>query len=349
LPEALPVVEGTVLAGHYRAGSKGLEVGGDWYDVVQRDDGVLVLSVGDVIGRGIDAAALMGRHRDAFRVHAHETSSPAEIMRRLLRHSNEGELMITVACVSLDPFTGELAYSVAGHPPPLLIEAEGTVRLEDAASPPLGVADAQSIQEVQLIVSDQAAVVLYTDGLVERRGESIDRGIDVLGEVVAADPEQAIEQALAEVGAVLGPPDDDVALLIARLTGEPIPFDLEVPADPAVLSGLRRRLRTWLTRRGFAPGESEDILLAVSEACNNAIEHAYDGDLGSISVRVVDEEGTLRATIRDRGRWRDSVSSSDRGRGIAIMRKIMDSAAIDRSPEGTTVVLELRRVRQPSM
>ena len=349
LPEALPVVEGAVLAGHYRAGSKGLEVGGDWYDVVRRDDGVLVLSVGDVIGRGIDAAALMGRHRDAFRVHAHETASPAEIMRRLLRHSQEGELMITVACVSLDPYTGELAYSVAGHPPPLLVEPEGPVRLDEASSPPLGVADAQSIQEVRLIVSDQAAVVLYTDGLVERRGESIDHGIDVLGEIVAADPEQSIAQALSDVGAALGAPDDDVALLIARLTGEPIPFDLELPADPAVLSGLRRRLRTWLTRRGFAPGESEDILLAVSEACNNAIEHGYDGDLGSISVRVVDDEGTLRATVRDRGRWRDAVSSADRGRGIAIMRTIMDTATIDRSAEGTTVVLELRRVRQPSV
>jgi anti-sigma regulatory factor (Ser/Thr protein kinase) len=341
LPEALPDVEGVSLEGHYRGGSKGLEIGGDWYGVVRRDDGVLVLSVGDVIGRGIDAAAAMARHRDAFHVHAHETSSPAEILRRMLRHSAGGDLMITVACVALDPFTGELAYSCAGHPPPLLVEPDGVIRLDDAASPPLGVADAQSLQESRRIVSDHATVVVYSDGLIERRGMNIDDGIDTLG-AASTDPATSIEDILADVSQALGPPEDDVALLVARLTGEPVPFALEAPADPAMLSLLRRRLRSWLTRRGFPPSESEDVLLAVSEACNNAIEHAYRGDGGQIEIRIVDDGGTLRAAVRDRGSWRDGTSPDDRGRGIAIMQRVMDRAeVVDRDGGGTTVLLEL--------
>ena len=121
LPDALPDGVGVALAGHYRAGGAGLEVGGDWYDAVRRQDGIFHLCVGDVIGRGIGAATLMGRYRNAFRAYAYECVSPAEIVRRLVRHVDVEE-MITVACVSLDPYSGEIAYSCAGHPPPLLIE-----------------------------------------------------------------------------------------------------------------------------------------------------------------------------------------------------------------------------------
>jgi serine phosphatase RsbU (regulator of sigma subunit)/anti-sigma regulatory factor (Ser/Thr protein kinase) len=344
LPETLPDVQGVTLAGHYRAGAEGLVVGGDWYDAVRRRDGVLVLCVGDVIGRGIAAATLMGRLRDAFRAHAYETGSPAEVVRRLLQHES-GHEIVTVACASFDPYSGELAYSCAGHPPPLLVDEEtgSVVRLDGAAAPPLGVADEASIQEERLVAPERATLVLYTDGLIERRGESIDRGIDVLGEVVAAEPSRPIARILAEVTDVLGPGTDDVAFLVVRVGGAPAPFEVELPARPSELSPLRRRLRAWLARLRFEPAEADEILLAVSEACNNAIEHAYGDEVGTVRLRLEVDGDTLRATIRDRGRWRGGESDADRGRGTAIMRAVMDRAEIATGDEGTEVLLERRR------
>ena len=123
LPDRLPSTDGVELAGHYLAGGAQVEVGGDWYDAVQRPDGIIQLCVGDVSGKGIGAATIMGRQRNVFHVYAHDYVSPAEITRRMLRHVS-GEEMITLTCVSLDPFTGELTYSCAGHPPPLLVDRD---------------------------------------------------------------------------------------------------------------------------------------------------------------------------------------------------------------------------------
>jgi anti-sigma regulatory factor (Ser/Thr protein kinase) len=344
LPEALPTVAGVELSARYRAGGPGLEVGGDWYDAVRRADGILQLCIGDVIGRGVGAATLMGRHRNAFRAYAYECVSPAEIMRRMLRHLDDDELMITVACVSFDPYTGELAYACAGHPPPLLIaDASRTVvKLEHAGSPPLGVAEPRAIREAKLTVGEPSTLVLYSDGLIERRGQNIERGIDLLGRVVADGPGRSIAELIERVTGALGPETDDVAVLVARLALEPVPFEVELPSDPSALPVVRGRLRTWLARRGIAPAEAAEILLAVGEACNNAVEHAYPDDLGTIRL-FVDEDGeTLRATVGDHGSWREGASGSERGRGIAIMRALMQTAQIETSSAGTEVVLERR-------
>jgi anti-sigma regulatory factor (Ser/Thr protein kinase) len=237
-----------------------------------------------------------------------------------------------------------MSYSVAGHPPPLLVDDEGPViRLEGAASPPLGVADVASIREEQRMLEGPTTIVLYTDGLVERRGQSIDRGIDVLGEVVAADPLKPIVDTIAGVADVLGAGTDDVALLVVRVTGEPVAFEIELLAGPGELSAFRRRLQAWLASRSVDKAEAAEIVLAVSEACNNAIEHGYGDSVGSVWVRVDDDGETFRASVRDRGRWREGPSGADRGRGIAIMEAVMDTATIETTAEGTEVVLERRR------
>jgi serine phosphatase RsbU (regulator of sigma subunit)/anti-sigma regulatory factor (Ser/Thr protein kinase) len=349
LPDALPDRLGISLAGPSRACGAGTEVGGDWYDAVRRPDGIFHLCVGDVIGRGIGAATLMGRYRSSFRAYAYECASPGEIVRRMLRHVDDEETMITVACVSLDPCSGELKYSCAGHPPPLLIDRDSpgaTVRrLDGASAPPLGVADPSSIQEAQLAVGTRATLVLYSDGLIERRGQNIDEGIDLLGSVAAADESDSIEEILARVTAELGEPSDDVALLTATLTGEPIPFEVEIPSDPSALPDLRRRLRAWLVRRHVDTVDADEILLSIGEACNNAVEHAYRDDLGTIRVRVDEDGATLRATIGDQGRWIDPTVNEDRGRGISIMEALMD-VDVRRTAGGTEVVLERRLHRR---
>jgi anti-sigma regulatory factor (Ser/Thr protein kinase) len=345
LPDALPATDGVDLAGHYRAGGAGIEVGGDWYDAVRRPDGILHLCVGDVIGRGIGAATLMGRHRNAFRAYAYECVSPGEIMTRLLRHVVDEE-MVTVACVALDPLSGELSYSCAGHPPPLLIEDGQATRLDGASAPPIGVAEPPSILEARRAVGEQATLVLYSDGLIERRGENLDTGIDLLGSVVAKAPEASVEDVLERVTAALGAPVDDVALLVARLTGDPIPFDVEFCSDPSELPEVRRRLRAWLDRRQVGSEDADDVLLAIAEACNNAVEHAYDHDRGRIQLHVDEDGEVLRATLRDEGRWRPGGQDDDRGRGLLIMHALMQVTDIKRTPGGTEVLLERRLGRR---
>ena len=342
LPEALPESAGLRFAGHYRAGGEGVEVGGDWYDAVRRPDGIFHLSVGDVMGRGVNAAALMGRYRNAFRAYAYDCVSPGEIVRRLVRHADGEETMVTLACVSLDLYSGEIAYSCAGHPPPLLVIGNtGTAtRLDDASAPPLGVATASSIREARRGFDEAATLVLYSDGLIERRGLDIDEGIDALGRAISGAPTASLEETLDRVTAELGAPSDDVALLIARITGEPTPFDVAFPSVPSMLPSVRRRLRAWLAHRHVAAAAADAVLVAVGEACNNAVEHAYSHDQGSVYVSVDEDGSTLRATIRDEGAWRDRRTNGDRGRGILIMEGLMNLAEIRPTRNGTIVVLE---------
>ena len=343
LPDRLPRVPGIDLAGEYLAGGTGVEVGGDWYDAVHRPDGILQLCVGDVSGRGVGAATVMGRQRNIFGAYAYDLASPAEILRRMLRHVNDDE-MITTACVSIDPLAGEIAYSCAGHPPPLLYDrASGEVmRLDGASAPPLGVADAADIVETSLRLPEPGRLALYTDGLVERRGQSIERGIDALGEVLADDAEGSSEAALAALARTIGAPTDDVALLMAAV-GPIVSFELELAAEPGVLPSLRRRIRCWLERRGFDNAEAGEIVLAVNEACNNAIEHGYGGAGGVLKLRGRIDGDAVHVEVSDTGRWHDAESNDERGRGILLMHSLMHHVAIDSTVRGTLVTLERRR------
>ena len=139
LPDRLPTADGVAIAGRYQAGEQGLEVGGDWYDVVRREDGILHMTVGDVAGHGIAAAARMGELRSAFRAYAYEHTSPAEIASRLGRHTVGEDEMATAVCLTLDPYARELRYASAGHPPVVLFDsAKGKISLLGAGAPPLG-------------------------------------------------------------------------------------------------------------------------------------------------------------------------------------------------------------------
>jgi anti-sigma regulatory factor (Ser/Thr protein kinase)/GAF domain-containing protein len=346
LPELLPSSEGAVLAGHYAAGADAAEVGGDWYAAVRRPDGLLQLCVGDVSGKGIAAATVMSRKRRTFEIYAHDLASPAEIVRRMLRHV-DGQEMVTLAIVSLDLYTGELTYTRAGHPPPLLLDRPSgrVTRLDGAGSPPMGVAEPSGVTEERVALPAEATLVLYTDGLVERRGGDIDRAIDLLGEVMADEPRPDPGRIVNRVGASIGPANDDVALLVLSFDDAVLPFDVELPSDPAHLTGMRRRLRAWLDRRGLDHEVAADVLLVVSEACNNAIEHGYRaGGAGQVRVNVAMDTFSIRATVEDHGTWRDEPSGERRGRGLGLMNALMDSVDVQTGSTGTRVVLE-RRVR----
>ena len=153
---------------------------------------------------------------------------------------------------------------------------------------------------------------MYTDGLVERRGESIEEGIGVLGRTMAARPSDLGHGTLmSAISEAIGSPADDVALLLASI--EPAASVRDRAAGrPDVLPGLRRRLRAWLGRRGFEDG-SADVVLAVSEACNNAIEHAYREVEGTVRLRVA-AEGNMLAYPDRRSRALARVRAERRAR-----------------------------------
>ena len=345
LPDELPDVDGVLLAAHYRSGVAGTNAGGDWYDVVRRPDGVTHFSVGDVAGRGIRAAVSMGQLRNAFRAYALEHVSPAAVVQRMARHV-ERDGMATMVCVTFDPLTYDLTYSSAGHLPPLLIDSEkrSVERLDDSASvPPLGWFGEGATSERRTSVAPAMSLALYSDGLVERRGASLDDSIDRVGAALlssSAGPEAAVQ---AVVGTLADAEQgDDVALLLLQFQDTPAAIRIQIPAEPLVLREVRRRVGRWLTLRGLDANPRDACLLALSEACNNAIEHGYRNRPGTISIALSHDDASLEIRVADNGEWREPRPDSSRGRGMLIMRSLMDEADVVSSQGGTEVVLGQR-------
>jgi anti-sigma regulatory factor (Ser/Thr protein kinase) len=349
LPGTLPSVDGIELGACYRAGASGADIGGDWYDAVRRPDGILHLTVGDVAGRGIPAAVLMGQIRNAFRAYAFEHVSPAAILTGLSRHTDV-EQMATAFCLTIDPYTSELTYASAGHPPALVVDRETSVvvRLDRPSRPPLGWQYTEDVREWHAELPQQAALVLYTDGLIERRGTAIDAAIDRVGAVVLSRSGLDIEGAANATvdGIVGGLSEDDVALLLVETSGVPATVSIEIPSDPAMLANLRRRLRRWLSLRGIDERQREDAVLAVSEAVNNSIEHAYRDSPGTIEINLAHAGESLELLIKDQGVWREPVTTPTRGRGLRIIKNLMESAEVTDTGAGTRVMLRQKLTSQ---
>ena len=348
LPRELPDVLGAELCGRYVPASESLEIGGDFYDATALGDGRVVITIGDVAGHGVLAAAVMGQVRQAVRAYAFEGHPPAALMDRLdLLVSDSDLAMTTCLCGIFDPATGLLRFANAGHPPPLIRRADGTVeRVTDGLSHPLGVTMTHRHVEASITLGQGDALLLYTDGLVERRGEVIDLGIDRLaarfgeGSAVAAEACERIVSDLADNLA-----DDAAILAVTRMPMAGERLHTVVPAHPNRLADLRRRLAAWLQAHGASREEANDIVLATHEAAMNAIEHAYGPGDAEIVVTAVLLDGTVEVAVHDTGRWRES-RSQHRGRGRSIMSALMDEVSIDTSPAGSTVHL-CRRLRDP--
>ena len=191
LPERSFDADRLDVAAYYRAGVAGTQVGGDWYDVIDLGAGRTALVLGDVVGRGVRAAAVMGQLRAAVRAYAQLELSPAHVLESLDQVVDQfgDEQIVTCVYAVFDPREGSLVYSNAGQLPPLLVDVHGdTRRLEGAAGPPLG-AGAATFAEERTELVPGTLLALYTDGLVEQRTRVIDDGIDALADVLStADP-----------------------------------------------------------------------------------------------------------------------------------------------------------------
>jgi anti-sigma regulatory factor (Ser/Thr protein kinase)/putative methionine-R-sulfoxide reductase with GAF domain len=340
LPQQLVDMAGVSAAARYMPASH--EVGGDWYDFFQLPQGRLGMAIGDVAGHGLRAAALMGELRTALHSYALEDHSPGQTLHlvdRYIRAMPES-VMATAAYAVLDPQTGSIQLANAGHLPPLVVgDGEGRI-LDVKPSPPLGAFPFATWTEHETSIACGETLILYTDGLVERPGtpllDSISRLLSLTAR--ASTAEEACQLA-AEHMVPFG--RDDIAIVAMHYDPIPERLSLQLPTDPAVLAEVRRTLRRWLSSRDVSEPDVREIVLAVSEACANAIEHAYSPGPARFEVEAIQADGRLSFVVRDRGAWR-SPRGVNRGRGLKVIQAAMDEVEIKPSDQGTEIVMHRR-------
>jgi serine phosphatase RsbU (regulator of sigma subunit)/anti-sigma regulatory factor (Ser/Thr protein kinase) len=333
----------------YLPGSKLIEVGGDWYESILLPGGRVALVVGDVAGHGVRAAVTMGRLRTAIQTLAMLELPPAETLQQLneLMHELGVREPHFATCVYaiFDAVTGTCEVASAGHLPPLLVRPDGSNELLDVPlAPPLGVGSGL-IQSRTLRIEDGSLLVLYTDGLVEKRSRDIDEGIGRLREIFGPG---SVDQPLEDLcratlaGVYADEHRDDIAVLMARLRRLP-PDRIVTWALPSELTSasrarsvIRRPLRRW----GLA-----DLLptaeLLVSELVTNAVRYAQ----GKIELRLVRENDVLFCEVLDESaalpRLRHPDDSDERGRGLQVVSQLAHRWGARRAASGKVVWCEL--------
>jgi len=341
MPEGTGYSANVDVDGRYLPATRGVHVGGDWYDIVDRPDGTVAFAVGDIAGHGLQAAAAMGQVRSAWRALALSMTEPNAILASLDRFAGgvDGAFFSTILSLLLDPSRNDLRYASAGHPPALVIEPDGSTRfLEGGRSVPLGLPFDLPRPQAHERLGPGSILVVYTDGLVERREEPLDRGLQRLAEVasrVRAGSLTEISDGLLEL--VADDRHDDVALLTIGPRRPVEVFRRTFPADAHELSSMRAELRRWLERSGLPTETLEDVVLACTEAATNAIEHAYIGRRGDVLIEAESEDGGLQVSVIDHGRWRHPRPDDSRGRGLDLVRAVIGDVDVERGEGGTTV------------
>ena len=344
LPDVLPTFGDIEAAGRYVPAAGGM-VGGDWYDVFLAPGGALYVVIGDVVGRGLEAAVAMSRLRNATRALAIVVPDPGPLMSRVadvLLQYDPG-IMATMLIAAIDE-KGGMRWANAGHLPPLLVDVDRRPTfIEEESEPPVGTWP-HAYRTRQLTLPPASSLLLYTDGLVERRGVPLDDGLSALSRTVAESDWRNLEElcdgVLAAHGGARANLEDDLAVLVVRRREESSGewFHVEIAADPSALGPLRRQLRRWLATTGGDGHELHDVLVATGEAVANAVEHAYGPGHGTVSVDARFHDGTVTVTVRDHGRWRPA-RGSQRGRGMSLMAGLTDEMKFDADETGTTVTL----------
>lgn len=345
LPEHLPEIADVTVGARYLPSRD--EVGGDWYDVIELDRGRVGIAIGDVAGHGVRAAALMGQLRTGLRAYALDGPDPGAVLERVNRllQTMRGRGMATAAYGVFDLETSELCIANSGHPPPLIVPASSEPHYLDVEpGPPLGTLPNPEYGETTVRLSAEETVLLYTDGLIEVRGESLQDGLERL--VATARGAKSADALCQQVIQALVPSEgasDDVA--VVALQNAPIPAEIamRLPADPAVLVQVRRVMRRWLHQFGAAQEDATAITLACGEACSNAIEHAYSPAAGVFEVEAHLDGDVVTVAVRDSGQWR-TARGKHRGRGLRIIESSMDEVDVRQGPSGTEVLMR-RRLR----
>ncbi len=331
------------VATFYRAGVEGTYVGGDWYDIIELPTGRTALVMGDVMGRGVRAASVMGQLRSAVRAFATLDLPPHEVMRHLdvLVEDLAGDQIVTCVYAVFDPADETLRYANAGHLPPLVaVPGEPVIRLT-AGGPPLG-AGYGDVPTEAVKLSTGATIVFYTDGLVEHRGQDIDEGIlalerefrDYSGGSLVGMPEAIVESLLPQG------PDDDVAILVARVRPDVDHLVISMPrhVKRPTVAHVRERVIERLEQWDVPDDVSRDLTLITSELVTNAMIHGgpevelrLERRAHQVSVEVQDDAaGELPTT-------RDPDDDDEHGRGLNIVEVLSDEWGLRRTGRGKSV------------
>ncbi|MGY4995521.1 SpoIIE family protein phosphatase [Streptomyces sp. 900105245] len=346
LPQVNPRMAGCDIATRYLPGTRLGRIGGDWFDTIKLPGSRTALVVGDVMGHGLNSAAMMGQLRTAVQTMATMETPPAQLLRNLddlARRLGENYLATCLYAV-YDPIRGELTLANAGHIPPVLVRAEdGSSELLDLPTgAPIGVGGVP-FEAVRIRVAAGDRLVLCTDGLVEVRGSDIGEGLAALCES-AAHPAASMDDACDTIIRALntrGGRKDDVALLMARLNGIPDDhvaewrLDAEPLAVPRARRLVRERLLTWCL-----PHAVETAELLVSEVVTNAVRHAQGDRIGLRVVRtdallfeVTDDEPALPAML-------SAGPLDESGRGLRVVSRLAREWGASTSGHRKTVWFE---------
>ncbi|MCH0543032.1 SpoIIE family protein phosphatase [Streptomyces sp. MUM 203J] len=345
LPQVPARLPGCDVATRYLPGTLLGRVGGDWFDTIRLPGSRTALVVGDVMGHGINSAAMMGQLRTAVQTMAGLDVPPAQLLRKLddLAQRLGDNYLATCLYVVYDPVRGELALANAGHVPPVLVRArDGRSELLDLPSgAPIGVGGVP-FTAVRVSVEPGDRLVMCTDGLVEMRGEDIGVGLATLCES-AAHPAASMDDACDTIIRTLarrGGRKDDVALLMARLTGIDAPDVARRRLDPVPRSVREARALARERLADWGLDELTDTLeLLVSEVVTNAVRHS--GGSRPVDLRLVRTDSLL-CEVTDGGRdlpeLRDAGPDDEEGRGLRVVNALAREWGAGRSADGTTSV-----------
>ena len=346
LPRLQPRVTGVDSAQRYLPGRRDLGVGGDWFDVIPLSCGRVAFVIGDVMGRGLRAAAAMGQLRTAVRMLAVLDPMPEDVLRHLddLAQGTDEVQLATCVYAVFDPVSCALSYASAGHPPPVLhLPGAPSEVLPQASGAPLGVGGVP-FESHTVDVPDGARLVLYTDGLVESRDVDIDDGLRRLGAVLENGPAD-LESLCDEVLETLGrheDHDDDVALLLARLTGLGADRVARWHCQGGVESVAGARAWARATLGGWSLGGVTELAeLLVSELVTNALRHA-SGQI-DLTALLLDEVLVVSVSDGDQPlpRLRRVADSDEGGRGLQLVAMLASRWGSRVTPEGKVVWCEL--------
>jgi anti-anti-sigma factor len=343
LPVDLPQVPGIRVDAAYLAASRASDVGGDWYDVFRLTDGRLCVAIGDVVGHGLQAAVIMGQVRQAIRTAALEGHEPAKVL-SLANHVmtlNRQEGMTTAIVGMLDPLTLSFTYAVAGHPAPIVADA-GQVATLTSGGLPLGFLEAGSLSSHSVRLSPGSLLVLYTDGLIEFARDAAAGHATLIATVRMEQGVDSADAAHRILDRMLSGHQarDDVAIVAVALAPGPLDrLDVTLPAEPSSLRLVRQAIAQLAAGVGLGEQQSFDLNVAVGEAVNNVVEHAYGAASGALHLRAYRDDSVLRIEIEDGGRWRPDRPDNPGGRGFNLMRALTDGVHVLTGERGTTVRL----------
>lgn len=392
LPPGLPVLPQLRIAARYLP-APGEVPGGDWFDAFPLPGGRVALVVGDTAERGIIASAAIARLGAVLRQSLTLEPDLAAVLAEADGFAaRDIALRAATLCVAvLDPADGRFCYTTCGHPPPLVAAQDGTARrLPGGGARPLGVgpsplrawsgpagspaASGLTPSVGSAVLGPGEVLLLYSDGLVERPGRTLDSGLADL-EIVAGDaagnpalaawaagtPAERVSQLTVELLTRGGYGDDVTTLAAWREPDPPAPLDVEAPAGPGAAAALRRALDGWLEGLGVALGDRQLAELSVTEVVANAVEHAHPaGEFGLVRLEAaVGGDGYLETRVSDRGRWRvPGIIDPDRGQGLSVAAQFAAELRVSHPPQdageppgarGTVVAMRHRLRRQPML